>query len=48
MAYVKIAANPKGPWVGLRPRSPRGFSDDIGSAAARWSAAVKLAGIKPE
>jgi tripartite-type tricarboxylate transporter receptor subunit TctC len=31
-----------------RPRSPQELSDYIGSEAARWSAAVKLAGIKPE
>ena len=31
-----------------RPRSPQEFSDYIGSEAARWSEAVKLAGIKPE
>jgi tripartite-type tricarboxylate transporter receptor subunit TctC len=31
-----------------RPRSPQEFADYIGSEAARWSAAVKLAGIKLE
>jgi len=36
--------------IGLlpRPRSPKVFSEHIGSEAARWSAAVKLAGIKSE
>jgi hypothetical protein len=36
--------------IGLlpRPRSPKEFSEHIGSEAARWSAAVKLAGIKSE